>query len=55
MGPSCPTARVTDDWMGPCPPKGDGVHEYLFAVYALDAPLGLAGDASPDEVRTASG
>jgi Raf kinase inhibitor-like YbhB/YbcL family protein len=44
-----------DDWMGPCPPEGDGVHDYLFAVYALDAPLGLADDATPDEVRTAIG
>jgi Raf kinase inhibitor-like YbhB/YbcL family protein len=44
-----------DDWMGPCPPEGDGVHEYLFAIYALDAPLGLAEDATPDEVRTAIG
>jgi len=44
-----------DDWTGPCPPEGDGVHDYLFAVYALDAPLGLADDATPDEVRTAIG
>jgi Raf kinase inhibitor-like YbhB/YbcL family protein len=42
-----------DDWMGPCPPDGDGVHTYLFAVYALDAPLGLKEDATPDEVRAA--
>jgi Raf kinase inhibitor-like YbhB/YbcL family protein len=40
-------------WTGPCPPKGDGVHEYVFAVYALDAPLGVKEDATPDEVRTA--
>jgi len=42
-----------DDWAGPCPPEGDGVHEYLFAVYALDAPLNLGEDATPDEVRAA--
>jgi Raf kinase inhibitor-like YbhB/YbcL family protein len=54
-GRELPNSAGDDDWMGPCPPKGDGVHEYLFAVYALDAPLGLPGDASPDEVRTALG
>jgi phosphatidylethanolamine-binding protein (PEBP) family uncharacterized protein len=56
-------ALVVDDpkaghyvhWTGECPPEGDGVHDYLFAVYALDAPLGLADDATPDEVRTAIG
>jgi len=42
-----------DDWMGPCPPKGDGAHRYLFAVYALDAPLGLGEKSTPDEVRAA--
>ena len=54
-GTELPNSAGHRDWMGPCPPKGDGVHEYLFAVYALDGPLGLAGDASPDEVRTALG
>jgi Raf kinase inhibitor-like YbhB/YbcL family protein len=44
-----------DDWTPPCPPEGDEPHEYVFAIYALDAPLGLKEDASPDEVRTAIG
>jgi phosphatidylethanolamine-binding protein (PEBP) family uncharacterized protein len=44
-----------DDWTAPCPPEGDGVHEYVFAVYVLDAPLGLKQDATPDQVRTALG
>jgi Raf kinase inhibitor-like YbhB/YbcL family protein len=40
-------------WGGPCPPEGDDPHRYLFAVYAVDGPLGLDGGASPDEVRKA--
>lgn len=28
-------------YRGPCPPKGDGPHRYLFRLYALDAPLAL--------------
>jgi Raf kinase inhibitor-like YbhB/YbcL family protein len=40
-------------WGGPCPPEGDGPHRYVFAVYAVDRPLGLGSDASPDEVRKA--
>ena len=40
-------------WGGPCPPEGDDPHRYLFAVYAVDDPLGLDSGASPDEVREA--
>jgi Raf kinase inhibitor-like YbhB/YbcL family protein len=54
-GQELPNSAGKQDWMGPCPPKGDGVHEYLFAIYALDAPLGVKEDATPDEVRTALG
>jgi Raf kinase inhibitor-like YbhB/YbcL family protein len=42
-----------EGWTGPCPPEGDGEHEYLFSVYAVDAPLGLKDDASHDEIRRA--
>lgn len=38
---------------GPCPPKGDGAHRYVFTLYALDAPSGLAADASGDDVAAA--
>jgi Raf kinase inhibitor-like YbhB/YbcL family protein len=38
-------------WGGPCPPEGDDPHRYVFAVYAVDQPLDLGSDASPDDVR----
>jgi Raf kinase inhibitor-like YbhB/YbcL family protein len=40
-------------WGGPCPPKGDAPHHYVFALYATRAPLGLGEGASPDDVRAA--
>jgi Raf kinase inhibitor-like YbhB/YbcL family protein len=40
-------------WGGPCPPEDSEPHRYVFAIYALDAPLGLGTDASADEVRDA--
>jgi Raf kinase inhibitor-like YbhB/YbcL family protein len=40
-------------WGGPCPPEGKGPHRYVFALYATDAPLGLDGSASADDVRSA--
>ena len=40
-------------WGGPCPPEVDAPHRYVFTLYALDAPLGLDADASPDDVRRA--
>jgi Raf kinase inhibitor-like YbhB/YbcL family protein len=39
-------------WGGPCPPSG--THHYRFTLFALDAPLGLAGTPSADEVRQAA-
>lgn len=38
-------------WTPPCPPSG--THHYRFHVYALKAPLGLAGDASLEEALKA--
>ncbi|MBD8898394.1 YbhB/YbcL family Raf kinase inhibitor-like protein [Rhodanobacter sp. DHG33] len=35
-------------WGGPCPPKGDAPHRYIFTVYALDVPsMELPEGASP--------
>lgn len=35
-------------WGGPCPPKGDAPHRYIFTVYALDIPaIELPEGASP--------
>lgn len=38
---------------GPCPPKGDAPHHYVFSIYALDDYPGLAPGASPAAVREA--
>lgn len=38
-------------YSGPCPPKGDEAHRYVFRIHALDAQLGLPAGASPDAVR----
>lgn len=33
---------------GPCPPEGDGIHQYIVTVYALNTEkLGLKKEASP--------
>lgn len=36
------TDSGTDGWDGPCPPLGDAPHSYIFTVYAMAEPLGLA-------------
>jgi Raf kinase inhibitor-like YbhB/YbcL family protein len=42
-----------DRYGGPCPPKGDEAHHYVFSLYALRADLGLDAGAKPDDVRAA--
>jgi Raf kinase inhibitor-like YbhB/YbcL family protein len=41
------------EWSGPCPPKGDEPHRYVFTIYSLDDTTDLGADASPDDVRGA--
>jgi Raf kinase inhibitor-like YbhB/YbcL family protein len=43
----------TTGYRGPCPPPGHGRHRYLFRLYALDTPLGLAADAAKAELEQA--
>jgi Raf kinase inhibitor-like YbhB/YbcL family protein len=38
---------------GPCPPKGDPPHRYVFNIYALRTPLGLPNGADAQTVRQA--
>ncbi len=40
-------------YAGPCPPPGGAPHHYVFTVYAVSKPIGLAPGASADELRTA--
>ena len=40
-------------WAGPAPPRGHGLHRYVFHLYALDAMLGLSPGASRSEVDSA--
>src|SRR3954471_6978662 len=40
-------------WTPPCPPEGDDPHRYVWAVYALRDPSGLAAGAKPSAVADA--
>jgi Raf kinase inhibitor-like YbhB/YbcL family protein len=42
-----------DHYNGPCPPKGDQAHHYVFNLYALRADPKLDQGAKPDDVRAA--
>jgi len=46
---------LTSEWLAPDPPTGHGKHDYVFQLFALDAPLDLAAgsgrDAFMDEVE----
>ncbi len=38
---------------GPQPPPGDGVHRYVFSLYALKEPTGLRAGCTADDLRRA--
>jgi Raf kinase inhibitor-like YbhB/YbcL family protein len=38
-------------YRGPCPPKGDKPHRYVFVIYALRSVPKLKRGASPDDMR----
>lgn len=43
----------TTGYRGPCPPRGDGPHRYVFTLYALDAPLELEPGADKRAFQSA--
>lgn len=47
------TSTGGDGWTPPCPPKGDKAHHYIWSVYVLREPTGLAAGASPPAVTGA--
>lgn len=40
-------------WTAPCPPQDDDAHRYVWSVYALRDPSGIAAGANPGEVSSA--
>jgi hypothetical protein len=42
-----------DGYGGPCPPKGDKPHTYVFTLYALGKPVDASAGAKPDAVNQA--
>jgi Raf kinase inhibitor-like YbhB/YbcL family protein len=42
-----------NEYHGPMPPKGDGVHRYFFTLYALDKTLDLSEGVSKKEIDSA--
>jgi Raf kinase inhibitor-like YbhB/YbcL family protein len=40
-------------WGGPCPPRGDAPHRYIFTLYALAEPLQIDEGATAHKLRAA--
>jgi phosphatidylethanolamine-binding protein (PEBP) family uncharacterized protein len=50
LAPGAPPPGAIDlGYDPPCPPPGDAAHVYLFTLYALTSPLGIAPDSMPAE------
>lgn len=43
-------AHQNSEWLLPNPPEGDGKHDYVFQLFALDLPLALMPGAGRDEL-----
>ncbi|HET9721823.1 MAG TPA: YbhB/YbcL family Raf kinase inhibitor-like protein [Candidatus Saccharimonadales bacterium] len=41
------------NYLGPCPPKGSGIHRYIFELYALDTTLDLPDESNRADVTKA--
>lgn len=39
---------LKNEWLAPDPPTGHGVHDYVFQLFALDAPIELAAGSGRD-------
>lgn len=39
-----------NNYTGPCPPAGTGVHRYIFDFYALDTPINLKSESGIQDV-----
>jgi Raf kinase inhibitor-like YbhB/YbcL family protein len=44
-----------NQYMGPCPPVGSGLHHYQFELYALDKTLGLPAGSDRNQLEKAMG
>ncbi len=40
-------------YMGPCPPRGTGIHRYKFELYALDKTLSLPKNSGREQLEKA--
>ena len=46
-------AHQNSEWLLPSPPEGDGPHDYVFQIFALDLPVALMPGAGRDELIAA--
>jgi len=46
-----PNGTGKNQYIGPCPPAGTGIHHYIFELYALDKTLGLPAESDRDQLE----